>query len=97
MPKQAHVGGSDVAVHTSSGLRRLGGIRDSGVGISVGVYSLLGFEVTPDRDYEPCEVYLSEYEDFGGGRLLPKHIDVRHAEKVYAILNVTNYKLAAGK
>ena len=29
---------------------------------------LIGFEVTPDKDEDPCEVCLSHYKDVGGGR-----------------------------
>jgi hypothetical protein len=57
---------------------------------------LLGFEVTPDRDEDPCEVYLSDYKDVGG-RKLPGRIEVRYGDKTYAVLNEITYKLDAAK
>jgi len=57
---------------------------------------LLGFEVTADRDEDPCEVYLSQYKDVDG-RKLPHHIEVRSGNGVYAVLEVSAYKLEAGK
>src|SRR5439155_6565112 len=44
---------------------------------------LLGFEVTIDRDEDPCEVYLSDYKD-RDGRMLPAKIVVRHGDDTYA-------------
>jgi hypothetical protein len=58
--------------------------------------SLLGFEVTPDRDDDPCEVYLSEYEKVDG-RDLPRRMEVRYGDKVFAVLNVNDWKLNAAK
>jgi S1-C subfamily serine protease len=57
---------------------------------------LLGFEVTVDRDEDPCEVYLSEYKDVDG-RKLPQRLEVRYGDKTYAVLTVTDYKLEAAK
>jgi S1-C subfamily serine protease len=54
---------------------------------------LIGFEVTPDRDEDPCEVCLSEYKDVGGGRTLPGKFEVRRGDKKYASLNVTRTTL----
>src|SRR5207248_1517663 len=54
---------------------------------------LIGFEVTPDKDEDPCEVYLSEYREAGGGRELPQKIDVRRGDKRFASLNVTKVDL----
>jgi hypothetical protein len=55
-----------------------------------------GFEVTIDRDEDPCEVYLSDYkaED---GRELPYRIEVRYGDKTFAVLKVTSWKLEAAK
>jgi serine protease Do len=56
---------------------------------------LLGFEVWPDRDEDPCEVFLSDYRavaDAGGGEL-PHRIEVHYKDKIYAVLNVKNYGL----
>jgi S1-C subfamily serine protease len=57
---------------------------------------LLGFEVTPDHDEDPCEVYLFDYKDVDG-RKLPHRIEVRYADKPYAVLNVEKYKLEGAK
>jgi hypothetical protein len=57
---------------------------------------LLGFEVTPDRDEDPCEVYLADYRDVDG-RQLPHRIEVRYGDKTYAVLNVNTWKLDAAK
>jgi hypothetical protein len=57
---------------------------------------LLGFEVTTDPDDDPCEVYLSDYKDVEG-RQMPGRIEVRYGDKVYAVLNVTSWKLEAAR
>jgi serine protease Do len=57
---------------------------------------LLGFEVTPDRDEDPCEVYLSDYKEVDG-RQLPHRLDIRHGNGIYAVLNVSRYKLEAAR
>jgi serine protease Do len=56
---------------------------------------LLGFEVWPDRDRDPCEVYLSDYRAVAGagGGELPHRIEIHYSDKIYAVLNVTGYKL----
>jgi S1-C subfamily serine protease len=46
-------------------------------------HRLIGFEVSPDRDEEPCEVFLSDYKD-RDGRSLPSKIQVRHKNEPYA-------------
>jgi S1-C subfamily serine protease len=51
---------------------------------------MIGFEVTPDKDEDPCEVCLSEYKDVGGGRKLPSKMHVRRGEKKYADLTITS-------
>ncbi len=50
---------------------------------------LIGFEVTPDKDEDPCEVCLSEYRDIGGGRKMPSKLHVRRGDKKYADLTIT--------
>jgi S1-C subfamily serine protease len=57
---------------------------------------LLGFEVWPDREEDPCEVYLAEYKDVEG-RKMPHRIEVRYGDKTYAVLNVNTWKLEAAK
>jgi S1-C subfamily serine protease len=58
--------------------------------------SLLGFEVSVEREDDPCEVFLSDYQKVDG-RSLPQRIEVRYGDKRYANLKVNNYKLAAAK
>lgn len=54
---------------------------------------LIGFEVTADRDEDPCEVYLAEYKDIGGGQKLPTKLDVRKGDKWYGRFEITKYTL----
>lgn len=57
---------------------------------------LLGFEVVIDREEDPCEVYLSDYQKVDG-RLLPQRMEFIHADKTYATFTAITYKLEAGK
>jgi S1-C subfamily serine protease len=59
-------------------------------------HTLLGFELSPDREEDPCEVYLSDYRS-ENGRSLPHRIEVRYADKQYAVLEVNAWKLDAAK
>jgi S1-C subfamily serine protease len=54
---------------------------------------LIGFEVTPDKDEDPCEVCLSYYKDIGGGRKLPSKMYVRRGGKPYGDLTITGATL----
>jgi S1-C subfamily serine protease len=54
---------------------------------------MIGFEVTADKDEDPCEVALSHYKDIGGGRLFPSQIAVRRVDKPYAKMTVTETTL----
>jgi S1-C subfamily serine protease len=60
--------------------------------------TLLGFETYLAReaedleDRDPCEVYFYDYRDVDG-RKLPHRIEVRHRDKLYAVLKVTGYTL----
>ena len=53
---------------------------------------LIGFEVTPDRDDDPCEVCLSEYKDYGD-RQLPSKLSVRKGDKRYGDFTLTGVTL----
>jgi hypothetical protein len=53
---------------------------------------LIGFEVTPDKDEDPCEVCLSHYKDFGG-RQMPSKMLVRKGEKNYGDFTLTGVTL----
>jgi serine protease Do len=57
---------------------------------------LLAFEVTPERDEDPCEVYLSDYQKVDG-RMLPQRIEVRQGDKTYAVLTAKTWKLSPAK
>ncbi len=56
--------------------------------------TLVGFEVTVDRDEDPCEVYLSDYKAIEGGQKLPHRIQVHHGNENYCDLKVEAWKLA---
>jgi S1-C subfamily serine protease len=58
--------------------------------------TLLGFELTTDRDEDPCEVYFSDYRSVDG-RSLPHKIEVRYGDKQYALLEVTEWKTDPAK
>jgi S1-C subfamily serine protease len=49
---------------------------------------LLGFEVTVDRDEDPCEVYLSDYRSVGNGRTMPHTFEIWRADRRYGIFKV---------
>ncbi len=56
-------------------------------------HHLVGFETYLTEDRDPCEVYLSDYKDAGGGKMLPHRFEVRHGDKRYAIMTVSKYTL----
>jgi S1-C subfamily serine protease len=58
--------------------------------------NLLGFELTTDREEDPCEVYFSDYRKVDG-RSLPYKIEVRYGDKQYAFLQVNEWKTDAAK
>jgi S1-C subfamily serine protease len=60
-------------------------------------YTLLGFELTTDRDEDPCEVYFTEYQKDADGRDLPGRIEVRYGDKVYVVLDVSAFKVDSAK
>jgi hypothetical protein len=53
---------------------------------------LVGFEVTTDREEDPCEVFVSDYRPVQG-RQLPHRLEIHSGDKRYASLTVTNYQL----
>ncbi|MFO0878931.1 MAG: trypsin-like peptidase domain-containing protein [Gemmataceae bacterium] len=53
---------------------------------------LIGFEVTPDKDEDPCEVCLAGYRDFNG-KQMPSIFHVRRGGKPYAELTLTSVTL----
>lgn len=58
--------------------------------------TLLGFELTVEKEQDPCEVYFADYRPVDG-RQLPHRIEVRHASDRYAVFTVKSYQLAAAK
>jgi S1-C subfamily serine protease len=53
---------------------------------------LIGFEVTADRDEDPCEVCVSNYKAVAGGKL-PYRLQVRRGDNNYATFNITRYEM----
>jgi S1-C subfamily serine protease len=53
---------------------------------------LIGFEVTPDKDEDPCEVCLANYKDFDG-KQMPTSWFIRRGGKPYADLTLTGVTL----
>ena len=54
---------------------------------------LLGFETYIAKEMDPCEVYLSDYKDAGGGLMLPYRLEVRTGDKRYGIITINKYTL----
>jgi S1-C subfamily serine protease len=55
---------------------------------------MLGFEMLLDKETaDPCEVYFSNYKKVASGQLLPHTIEIWHADKQYAVLDVTSYEM----
>lgn len=57
---------------------------------------LLGFEMSIEKDEDPCEVYLSDYR-MVDGRSLPHRLDVRHGDTYAATFRVKLYQLPKAK
>ena len=53
---------------------------------------MIGFEVSVDKDEDPCEVCLSEYKTIGGHKL-PSKIHVRYKGKRFADFELTKAEL----
>jgi S1-C subfamily serine protease len=79
-------------------LRTAGGNVSTKWYFSMQDHSLLGFEVTVDKEDDPCEVFLSDYKKVDG-RDLPHKIEVWYGNKQYANMTVPadGYKLSAAK
>jgi S1-C subfamily serine protease len=59
-------------------------------------HKLLGFEIYPVKDGDPCEVYLSDYKAVDG-RQVPHRIEVRRGFELYGVFTVGKATLAAAK
>ncbi|GIW80368.1 MAG: hypothetical protein KatS3mg105_2175 [Gemmatales bacterium] len=53
---------------------------------------LIAFETYVDPNGDPCEVYLSDYKDVGGGRQLPHRFDIVHGNNAYGTLSLSEIK-----
>ncbi len=53
---------------------------------------LLAMEVYLRSDDDPCELRFADYAEFEG-RMLPKLLEVRHGDQLYASIKMTAYKL----
>jgi S1-C subfamily serine protease len=58
--------------------------------------TLVGFEVYPLADEDPCEIYLSDYRQVGG-HLLPHEIRVRHGDECFGTIVIEAWQLSAGQ
>jgi serine protease Do len=55
---------------------------------------LLGAEINPVRDEDPCELYFHDFKPVDG-RLLPHRIEIRYGNNRFGILTIKNYRLAS--
>jgi S1-C subfamily serine protease len=56
-------------------------------------HRLLGAEVNPVRDEDPCELYFHDFKAVDG-RLLPHRIEIRYGNGRFGILTIRKYQLA---
>lgn len=54
---------------------------------------LVGAECYVEEDQDPCELSFKDYKEVNG-RKLPQRIDVRHADKLFGVLEIKSYNLA---
>lgn len=54
---------------------------------------LLGYEVSTDREDDPCEIHFSDYKKDSSGKELPGKILIKYGDKEYASLKVDGWKL----
>jgi len=75
-------------------------LRTRHAGVSVKWYfsmtdaKLLGFEVTVDREEDPCEVYCYDYKPVSDGKSMPHRLIIRYGDDEYGDLRISEYKLA---
>jgi hypothetical protein len=53
----------------------------------------LGYEVSTDREDDPCEIHFSDYKKDSSGKELPHKILIKYGDKEYASLKVDGWKL----
>jgi hypothetical protein len=54
--------------------------------------SLVGLEMYPAADTDPCEVYFSDYRE-SEGRFVPHRIEVHYGDNLFAIMTITKVEL----
>ena len=55
---------------------------------------LLGAEVNPVRDEDPCELYFDDFKPVDG-RLMPHRIEIRYGNGRFGVLTIRKYQLAS--
>ncbi len=55
---------------------------------------LIGIEMYPDLDVDPCEIYFSNYRDVDG-RTLPHRMEVRFGDKVFTTIDIEQFEFTA--
>ncbi len=58
--------------------------------------SLVGMEMYPAADTDPCEVYFGDYRE-SEGRFIPRRIEVHYGDNLFAIMTVTKMELKKDK
>ena len=57
---------------------------------------MIGMEMFPDPDSDPCSVYFSDFRDTDAGEL-PHRWEVRRGETVYAVILIKEFRLPAAE
>ena len=55
---------------------------------------LVGLEMYPDLNVDPCEIYFSDYHEVDG-RLLPHRMEVRHGDHLFEVIQIDEFDLPA--
>lgn len=69
--------------------------KDLNPQIKEGTYpegALIAAEVYVDRAADPCELYFSDFKD-AGGKSLPHRMEIRNADKRYAVVNIKTHEM----
>ena len=56
---------------------------------------LLGLELFPDTDADPCEILFSDYREVAPARRLPFHLTVKHGDQVFGEFLIERFELPA--
>jgi hypothetical protein len=57
--------------------------------------SLLGLEMFPVDDSDPCEIYFSDYRPEQVGLHIPRKIEVRHGDSLFGVFQWSSVQLKA--